>query len=256
VDEQIACDRKAIALDPDYLTPYFNLSSGLESQGQRDEAIAVLRQAAVRSSDDPQDLNNLAWVLATSQFSELHDAPRAVALAQKAVALAPELRDYWNTLGAAQYRAGSWKAAVAALEKSMALGGGGSSVDWFFLAMACWQLGEPDKARVWCERAVQSMEKNAPDDDELLRFRAEATELLQLKNEAQSETKKGPHQSTRMVLNNLDGTAGSLRATIAAARSGDAVASCASTSSHRLTSSTITPRPGMTMCFGIFTICP
>jgi serine/threonine protein kinase/Tfp pilus assembly protein PilF len=199
VDEQITCDRQAIALDPDFVRPYLALSHALEAQGKRDEAVAVLRKAADTTSDDPQDLNNLSWFLATSYSCELRDARRAtelvqkaVELAQKAVELAPELGIYWNTLGAARYRTGNWNAAIAAVEKSMALGGGGNSYDWFYLAMACWQLREPDKARAWYERAVQWMEKNAPGDDELRRLRAEAAELLRRKHEAQSETKKRP----------------------------------------------------------------
>ena len=87
---------------------------------------------------------------------------RAVALARKAVELEPKNWAYRNTLGAAQYRAGDWKAAIAALEKSMELRKGGDSNDWFFLAMAHWQLGEKDKAREWYDRAVQWMDKNQP----------------------------------------------------------------------------------------------
>ena len=70
--------------------------------------------------------------------------------------------------------AGDWKAAIAALEKSMELRKGGDSNDWFFLAMAHWQLGEKDKAREWYDRAVQWMDKNQPKNEELRRFRAEA----------------------------------------------------------------------------------
>jgi tetratricopeptide (TPR) repeat protein len=192
LDEQIACERKSIALEPNFLSPYFALSSALEAQGKRDEAIAVLRKASDASSDDPQDLNNLSWFLATSHFCELRDARRAVELAQKAVELAPEDGTYWNTLGAAQYRTGSWQAAIAAFEKSMALGGGGNSFDWFFLAMAHWQLGGQSEALEWYNRAVQWMEKNKPKDDELRRFRVEAEELLQINDQKPSKRKLGP----------------------------------------------------------------
>ena len=46
--------------------------------------------------------------------------------------------------------------------------------------MAHWQLGQKVKARGWYDRAVQLMEKNQPKNDELGRFRAEASELLGL----------------------------------------------------------------------------
>ena len=44
--------------------------------------------------------------------------------------------------------------------------------------MAHWQPGEKDEARKWFDQAVEWMEKNKPDDEELRRFRAEAAELL------------------------------------------------------------------------------
>ena len=56
-----------------------------------------------------------------------------------------------------------------------------SLVDWFFLAMAHWKLSEKDKARAWYDRALQWMEKNQPQNEELRRFRAEASELLEPK---------------------------------------------------------------------------
>ena len=93
----------------------------------------------------------------------------------------PESRNIWNTLGAAQYRNGDWKAAVEALMKSVQLCKGGSSFNFFFLAMAHWQLGEKDKAREWYDRAVQLMDKNQTKDDEVRRFWTEASELLELK---------------------------------------------------------------------------
>src|SRR5205085_5244188 len=84
----------------------------------------------------------------------------------------------WNTLGAAHLRAGNWKDAITALGKSMSLRKGGDSFDWFFLAMAHWQLGEKEKARQWHDKVVAWMDKNRPNEDEHRRFRAEAAALL------------------------------------------------------------------------------
>ena len=58
---------------------------------------------------------------------------------------------------------------------------GGDAVDWFFLGMAQWQLGAKDEARVSYLRAVEWMDKNKPQDEELRRFRTEAQELLGFK---------------------------------------------------------------------------
>jgi tetratricopeptide (TPR) repeat protein len=133
--------------------------------------------------------NSLAWVLATWPDVRLRDPGLAVAHAQKAVELAPS-GDFWNTLGVAQYRNGEWKAALEALMKSVQLRKGGDSGDFFFLALAHWQLNEKDKARAWYDRAVAWMDKNQPQNGELKRFRAEATALLGLAKAAQTQNKK------------------------------------------------------------------
>src|SRR5262249_51823768 len=97
--------------------------------------------------------------------------------------------NYWNTLGAAHYRAGDGKEAVAAVEKSMELRKGGDSNDWFFLAMAHCQLGEKDKARKGYDRAVERVDKNQPMNDEVRRFEVEAAELLGIEQPPQDKGK-------------------------------------------------------------------
>ena len=62
----------------------------------------------------------------------------------------------------------------------MELRKGGDAFDWFFLAMAHWQLGDKAAARKWYDQAVRWMETNKPQNEELLRFRAEAQELLKI----------------------------------------------------------------------------
>jgi len=124
------------------------------------------------------ELNNLAWECATSSDASSRDPERAMRLAQPLITAAPQEGNYWNTLGAAHYRAGSWQQAVRSLQKSMALRAGGDSFDWFFLAMCHWQLGQRDQARDWYTRAVEWMTKYKPQDAELIRFRSEAAELL------------------------------------------------------------------------------
>ena len=51
-------------------------------------------------------------------------------------------------------------------------------MDWFYLAMAHWQLGEKEQARQWYDRAVEWMDKNQPKDDEFPRCCSEAADLL------------------------------------------------------------------------------
>ena len=113
------------------------------------QATELMNEAGKRSAGNGVLENQLAWALVSNPKPELRSPTRAVKLAQKAVALAPTAGYIWNTLGIAQYRAGDWKDANAALEKSMELRNGGDSSDWFFLAMCHWQHGEKDLAAKW-----------------------------------------------------------------------------------------------------------
>ena len=141
-----------------------------------------------QASSDPDhpdtiaSLFKLARLLASSTDPKVRNASRAVELAKKAVESSPKGGHLWNALGIAQYRFGDQKAAIASLEKSMELRQGGDSFDWFFLAMAHWQLGEKDKARIWFDQAVGWMDKKQPTNEELWGFRAEAAELLGMKD--------------------------------------------------------------------------
>jgi hypothetical protein len=74
--------------------------------------------------------------------------------------------------------------------KSVQLRKGGDSFDFFFLAMAHWQLNDKDKAREWYDQAVAWMDKNAPQNEELKRFRAEAAALLGLAKAAEERKPK------------------------------------------------------------------
>jgi superkiller protein 3 len=175
--------REAIRLDPKNAAYYhFRLGMALHDKGQLDEAIASYKKAIELNPKYALPHNNLSWLLATCSEAKFRDPARAVELAKKAVALRPKDGTMWNTLGAAHYRAGNWKEAVAALEKSMELlrNKGGDISGWFFLAMAHWQLGEKEKARDWYSTAEKWMDQIQPKNEALRRFRAEAAELLKI----------------------------------------------------------------------------
>ncbi len=91
-------------------------------------------------------LNNLAWLEATCSDVSFRNAREAVRHARRATVLRPEVGNYWNTLGAAHYRAGQWQDAKAALTQSMALRTDGDSFDWFFLSIVESQAGEAGRS--------------------------------------------------------------------------------------------------------------
>jgi serine/threonine protein kinase/WD40 repeat protein len=154
-------------------------ASGFLRSKQWDKAIGAYAQAIELEPKNADTLNHLAWLLATCPDGKSRDPGRAVELAARACQLTPHDGNAWNTLGVAQYRADDWKAAVVTLAKSTELLDGKQlSFNAFFLAMAHWQLGNKEEARRWHDQAVQWMDKNKPQDEELLRFRAEAAEMM------------------------------------------------------------------------------
>ncbi len=136
------------------------------------------RELARRTAGNAAASNALAWFLATCPKPELRDPAQALALAQKATLLDPKRGGYWNTLGVAYCRVGQWKSAAAALEQSVRLSRGGDCADWLFLAIAYWKLDRKAEALDRYERAITWMDEHKSQDEELLRFRDEATQLI------------------------------------------------------------------------------
>jgi serine/threonine protein kinase/Flp pilus assembly protein TadD len=181
LDDAIACFRKAIEFNPQYAPAHRNLGISFRKQKKWREAVACYQKAIECDPNDHTSLNEAAWILAAGGDLGLRHPAESLKLARRATELKPGEGTYWNTLGVAHYRAGNWKEAVTALERSQALRKGGDSFDWFFLAMAHWQLGEKEPAHTDYLRGVQWLEKNQPKNEELRRLRTEAGKLLEIK---------------------------------------------------------------------------
>jgi tetratricopeptide (TPR) repeat protein len=162
------------------------LGNLLWAKGERAQATEQFRLAEKAWRAEPQNArsnSSLAWLLATCPDPQLHNHAEALELATKATGLPADMSANtgarpWQVLGVAHYRTGNWKAAVEALKKSRQLYEGGDASDYFFLAMANFQLVEKRKALQWYEKAVAWTEKCQPKNQELRWFRAEADELL------------------------------------------------------------------------------
>jgi tetratricopeptide (TPR) repeat protein len=183
--------RRAIALAKD-VRSHLHLAALLQELGQQEEAMAQHQKGMALTPKDPQDFHDIAWYLATCPDPQFRNPGQAVELAKKAVELAPAQARYWTTLGVAHFRADDWKASVAALERSMTLRRGGDCIDWFFLAMAHWHLGDKEQAGKWYHQAVARLDKNAPRNEELRRFRAEAAALIKVKDEFPGNAERSP----------------------------------------------------------------
>jgi tetratricopeptide (TPR) repeat protein len=127
-------------------------------------------------------LNELAWTAATRPIAQ-RDPERAVALARRAVELAPRSQFPLNTLGVALYRAGQYAEAISFLDQSRAARKDNiDPSDLFFLAMAHHQLGHHQKGRGYYDEAVRWLgAKKAMSDTNpsgLAEFWAEAESTL------------------------------------------------------------------------------
>jgi len=110
----------------------------------------------------------------------LRDPARAVRLAEKAGALDESYLTV-RTLGAAQYRVGNDRAAVACLELLPRMPYGRiAPEDLFFRAMARWRLGDREAARRDYDEAVRLMGRQQGKTlwNENEPFRAEAAAVL------------------------------------------------------------------------------
>jgi tetratricopeptide (TPR) repeat protein len=190
--------------DPTYgqskrFAAFLEYAGQLAQAGLIDRARIIYAKAVAIQPEAAEAYNDLAWLLATCPDARLRDPTRAVEQASKAVERAPDASENQKTLGVARYRAGNWRGAIEALSKSEQLAPGknfGSNA--LFLAMAHWQLGHRDDASQWYDRAVRWMRENNSDkDDELRRFRAEAAELLQIKDKTPSES-EDPRSGTAL----------------------------------------------------------
>jgi tetratricopeptide (TPR) repeat protein len=180
-EKAIADFNRAIELDPKWMMPWFYRGYiYCKELHQYEKGIADLSTAIKLNSKFAWSHHHLAWLLATCANPTLRDPRRAVELAKKAVELEPANGDYWRTLGAAHYCSGEWMLAIRCLKKSRDLDKDNNGLDYFFLAMASWQLGEKDQARRWYGQGVQWMDKNRPKDETFQRFRSEAAKLLGL----------------------------------------------------------------------------
>jgi eukaryotic-like serine/threonine-protein kinase len=141
-------------------------------------AIAILEKVVAENPGVLKYERYLGLMLVYCPALQFRDAPRAVALAKDAVQRSPRTPAYWNLLGAAQYQAGDFTAAIEALQKTFELLGSEDGDIRLHLAMAYWQKGDRGQAREWHRKAVEWIEKNHPADPELDRLRVEAAALL------------------------------------------------------------------------------
>jgi len=127
-----------------------------EVKGNHTAAVEQFRRAEAADPNNPQTINNLAYLLA-----EYGNAPdEALQYAQKAVELAPDQPDYCDTLGWALYHKGLYPSAVKYLERASSKP---DNVVWkYHLAMAYAKAGDLNHSRATLEAALK-LNPNVPE---------------------------------------------------------------------------------------------
>jgi tetratricopeptide (TPR) repeat protein len=86
--------------------------------GKDTKSIRVYDRIIQMNPENPIALNNLAWLLVTSEDKRLRDPGRAVNLARRAVAIEPS-SGFLDTLAEAYYRNGQRDAAIATIKQAI-----------------------------------------------------------------------------------------------------------------------------------------
>lgn len=128
-DEALFHFNRALQINPHNLLAqgnmgkvYTNIGAVYAQRRQSDLAIKYLSEAARLRPDDPDILNNLAWVLATTKDDKLRNPADAAKFATKACELSKYSQpEYLDTLAAAYAAAGNFQEAVTTAEKASAL---------------------------------------------------------------------------------------------------------------------------------------
>jgi len=122
IREAIEHYRLAVRLKPDYAAAHYALGNVLASIGETQQAIEHYRELLRLTPDAPAVLNNLAWLLATSEPAQGGDPARAVQLAERACELGGREKAHClDTLAAAYAAAGRLDDAVTTAERAVQL---------------------------------------------------------------------------------------------------------------------------------------
>jgi len=131
--------------------PYIRLALLYEQKGSSGDAIRMYEQVLKFDSRNMVASNNLAFLYAVEEGGKNLD--RAVDLAQKAMAAAPENPLIMDTMGLVYYKKGLYPKAIGLLEQSIEKSGANPTV-FYHLGLAYREVGDKDKARESLKKAL------------------------------------------------------------------------------------------------------
>jgi tetratricopeptide (TPR) repeat protein len=112
----------AIKSNPDYEEGYYYLATVLARQRKFEEAVAYFQFAIKLKPDNTPVLNDLAWILATTDNSKTRNVPDAIRLAQRACELTHRQNPkYLDTLAVAYSEKRQFADAIAATRQAVTI---------------------------------------------------------------------------------------------------------------------------------------
>lgn len=120
LNEAIACFDELIKQKKDSPEAHVNLAVAYYQQGKYDLAMQNCSKAEQSKLEDSEELNNLAWILATIGDASANDANKAIGYARRACELtAYNDADILDTLAVAYAAAGKFNDAIMTAEKAL-----------------------------------------------------------------------------------------------------------------------------------------
>jgi tetratricopeptide (TPR) repeat protein len=126
IDEAIYHYKRALAeafwLDPHSAQAHYYLGQVLVQGGKINEAITHFGEALQLMPDWVEPMNNLAWLLAASKETKIHNPDKAIRFAQRACELTSYKKpDLLDTLAVAYAASGDFHKAIETAEKALVL---------------------------------------------------------------------------------------------------------------------------------------
>ncbi len=154
---------QALAINPRSAKSLYNRGFARDRQGDPAGALGDYVQALSVNPDYIEVLNNIAWILATSPDERLRDGERAVALAERATAYAPDV-NFMDTLAAAYAEAGRYDEAVAMANRVISMladSGAGGELAPHVERLSLYEEGRPyrDPVRIHSVSAVTDLSR-------------------------------------------------------------------------------------------------
>jgi tetratricopeptide (TPR) repeat protein len=166
IDETIAEYEEFLKTDPDSIAGIMGLATAFEIKGNREEAKKNYTRALKIQPNLPAAANNLAWLLASEEGSDLGEALRLAMQAKQALPDQPHIAD---TLGWVHYKRKSYSLAISQFRQALE-NRPNDPVIQYHLALALYGNGEK-------QHAIESLEK-ALDGNTNFEDRGEAENLL------------------------------------------------------------------------------